>query len=298
MSTLPLSRELLVNNLPRVRGYLPTFKPKGVDITKVSEVLSHDIYFFIRANKINSSSGYQTTFARYLEPFADGLVTFIIGPNELRMSRYFALANFRYRTIVEFGVDRYNHTIDGDVISTSNVDHINSELINHEVETSFVGQCKQNRLKQYSRSPPEVIDETSQLADYYNKVGLFGATREYSQPELKTQKYPYMRPDRICQIDSIKLVSYNKPYGEFDISCQGCFTIRQFAVDLAAKLNTKASLVQLTRLKEGPVTVDDARLFKLHELNLEEYMFRHRSFRWTYDHFNQQMREVFENLKT
>lgn len=269
-----------------LHGYLPVYKPKGVCVNNLLETIKLDLYFVLNLNNIKHGT-IMVNYVRCLEPFSDGLVTFAFGRG-LWNKKNFMLANYRYRAVIEFGTARQLHCIDGQVLAKSSVEHLSFDVIGSKLE-DFVGIIQQKRCPFYRLELSKSDKSPETLQDYYARI-----PQPDPKPIKDAQKYPYIAPDRQLMVDSIKLVSYNAPLAEVDISCDGCFTIRQFVADLGAKLDTHACLVELSRLKEGPMTLNDLRVLQIHDLNLEYYIHRMPALQWTYRQFNDDMALLWE----
>lgn len=297
-----ISREFLQTNLKYLNGYLPVYKPPGMSSLRLSEAVKLDIYFVFEQCGLNYGQVH-LNHARDLEPFADGLVTFALGYGRYRRKN-FALADYSYRAEIEFGVRRQFNSIDGQILAKSTTKDITANRI-RDMLPNFVGQIDQQRGNSYERhlSFGEKIrsfEGGSQAAnhlpyiDHYNRM-ILGPQLKGKKP---SQKYPYHLPRRTYLVRDIRLDNYQEPYASFTISCRGGFSIRNFASDLAGQLATHASVTKLTRLQEGPIHLDDLRVFQPYELNLEYYLHRLGSLSKLYSDFNDEIGPLWEDIST
>lgn len=296
-----LSKVLFKDGYNVISGILPVYKPPGMCCICMTDALRLDLYFVLDRQNLDHGV-LLVDNAMFLEPFAKGLVTFLIGPN-IYNKRNFALANYVHETVVEFGVQRHHGCIDGQVMSKVPIHNVTAESIKQALP-KFINSTSQKRWYGYRanpdnnrdpltslNSPDSQISQDVNVNDYYNQMILRPIRDKSSRIE---QKYPFIQPDRPTKVESIELLDYRAPFARFRISSAGCFGARQFAVDLAEILDTKASLVELTRRKEGPIVLEDLRVFQPYEMNLEYYSSRWSSIEDTYNEFNEEHDKLWE----
>lgn len=261
-----------------------------------------DLYFVFERCGLNYGQVH-VNHARDLEPFADGLVTFVLGRSRNR-KRNFALADYSYRAEIEFGVGRQFNTIEGQVLAKSPTNDITANRI-RDMLPNFIGQIEQYRCKSYRNNLPfdedirkfqeePKVDGQHTYIDHYNQIVL----APQLESEKESQKYPHQLPSRTYLVRDIRLDHYQEPYATFTISCRGGFLVRKFAADLAHQLGTHGSVIKLTRLQEGPITLDDLRVFQPFELNLEYYIHRLVSLSKLYSDFNDEIEPLWEDIST
>jgi len=254
--------ELLKASAPKSIGFLPVNKPKGICCRKLLHVMKLDACFVLRKNDLSPAT-VNISYLRHLETFANGLTTFIFGPRE-RLRKGFESVSTRYRAVIEFGVGRKGHCIDGQTTGRTTVEHLNGEII-EEAAKKFVGVTEQSSLNW-----PEIsYGQASTFERIFQMIELDDPVEERKTP--RKQKYPLARnkSDVVCQ--SIKLEGYHKPYAIINISCDSSFKVRRFTADLADSLNTTGNLVELTRMQEGPICLDDLRVVSIYNTNYEYY---------------------------
>lgn len=282
-----VTKELLSAQIKNLHGFLPVYKPKGLNCMKLLFALKSDLHAVLNRHDVKHGE-VKLDCARYLEPFASGLITIVCGTDH-RRRRNFVHADYRYRFTVELGVERDYHCIDGKILSTSNVDHIPFKLIK-EVAKSFVGEHEQRR-----RQASYDIYDLPYLASLSPDIRIYHDIQFDYKPKAKSsQKYPLSSSTREVSCRSMKLVNYKKPFATFNIRCNGGLSVRELTFEFAKKLGTKASIVEMTRIEEGPMTVNDLRILQLYELNLEYYVQRLAKLRQLYDDYISKYDDRFE----
>lgn len=282
-----VSKQSMLTRINEFNGFLPVYKPKGVDCSKLLHALRSDLYTELNRHDIRHGE-VKIDCARTLEPFASGLITLVCGRGHVRR-RNFNHADYRYRFTVELGVERENHCIDGELLSTSNVDHIPLKLIKQSAK-SFLGEHVQGR-----QSTTYTTHDLPYLADLSLDIRIYNDIQLDKTPKTSLkQKYPKASQAREVSCQSIKLINYKKPFATFDIRCNGGLLVRQLVSELAEKLGTKASIVKMTRTEEGPMTVRDLRILQLYELNFEYYWHRIAKLRRTYDDYISKYDDLFD----
>lgn len=277
--------------MKHLHGFLPVNKPKGVCCNALLSYIEADANFVL--SKQDFKPGYIVfSFSKYLEPFATGLVTFIVGRSSQR-KRNFVLTDYRYKMKVEFGVDRIYNSIDGDILSHVSIDHISEDLIRSKAR-EFMEMEEQLRHRVYSRENQDVYNTSSQIDDVYKKMIPPDSTKPHV---LREQKYPLTRQPKKVKCKEINLIEYQKPYATFDLLCCGAFNPRRFVVDLSESLDTRASLVELTREMEGPMQLADSRVLELHETHLEYYIHRLASLEGYYKKHLRSLDDQFKPFK-
>lgn len=288
--------ENLAPYIKHFRGFLPVNKPKGICSIKILYALKLDADFTIKKILETGRKPVDVYCARQLDPFAGGLVTFVFNQSNSRR-RNFIHADYRYRAKIEFGVDRVHNCIDGEVIERSNVRHLNEELIN-EALTLFQGDIEQNFNSSYKYSLKLDVSGQESRSTVQMMYSLMEIPTVHKKTENREQKYPYVKPRRDAACFSLKLVEFDNPFATLELHCRGSLNMRQFTVELGEKLGTKASLVELIRTQEGPISLDDLRVTQFHELNLEQYLPRMPQYQSTYNSYISQFDEFFATEPT
>lgn len=281
-----ISNEILRANLKNLHGFLPVYKPRGVNLAKLMHSLKSDLYSVLSKNDLQQGE-VKLGFARALEPFASGLFTLVIGKG-YRRRRNFLHADYKYRFVVELGVEREHHCIDGKILSTRNIDDIPFKLIKAAAK-SFVGEHEQSRCRILTN--PYDASYDAELSPDIRMINSI----EWPQPVYNNvQKYPIPPRYRKVFCESIQLVRYRRPYVIFVVRCNGGLSIRQLVGHFAERLGTKASVVEMVRLEEGPMSVDDIRPLQLYELNLEYYIHRIANLKRLYESHIAKYDDMFE----
>lgn len=280
------------SNTPKLFGYLPIKKPKGICINKLLTAIKGDLYYTLEKRQI-SHGLVLVSYPKYLETYACGLTTFVIGSCNLR-KRNFTFSDYRYRVTVEFGVQRVFDSVEGEVISSENVDHLDEHRVRSTL-ASYIGLTLQSILR-VKKKKTEYIERESmcKVEDYYNNIII-----PFDKPEskMKTQKYPPYVAQREVWCSKIDLIEYNKPYGTFEIECEGRFYVQPFIRDLLRELNIKGSIVELIRLREAVMELDDLRVLDLHEVNCDLYLDRMSTWRHAYERYLERFDTRFDQPK-
>lgn len=286
-----ISSAIIKSNLKNLRVCIPINKPKNICCLKLQELFRADLNYVLSQHNIGY---YFATIrhGRYLEPFANGLMTISIGlPSSVK--RNYAFSNYVYRATIELGVERQYHCVDGQVTGRSSIEHLDRQMVEKGLE-EFLGTTEQQRSGAILLQANNSTEEPASIYDIYDRISFVNKYYDLNKPG---QKYPYVLPKRDVVVDSIKLIECNFPFLTIEISCVGSFGVRQFTADLGSKLGTFASLVELTRIKEGPMLLDDLRVLQIHDLNLEHYIQRVSVMKDTYDRFLDEMDKAWENMQ-
>lgn len=275
------SKELLKDFLRCLPVLVPFYKPPGICTLRLRESIRHDIHFALWEANVRHGE-VEVSAMSYLEPFADGVLTLRFGPSLARHKKL-VLAENIYRATVEFGIEHEFNIIDGQFLARVEIDNLTVDALRqslHKVEfqTRNVSIPMSQRI--IDRSPNEV-------ARLYNIMPHKLRNSSIHQ----TQRYQLKSPLRQTICDRPELLEFNKPYAELMIRCQGPFSVRNYIRDLADRLKTKATLVRLTRIKEGPISLDDLRLLRLHEMGIEHYVNRIRPLNMEYINYEPRLDE-------
>lgn len=290
------SRAILEPHIKYFRGFLPINKPKGLSCTALINFMSADLNWTMEQSNITHQC-FSFKVARQLETFANGLVTLIAGPDILK-ARNFVLSEYKYRVKIELGVVREFNCIEGKITGTQNAQHVTPDLI-YECSKSLIGCSEQvhNRMPYGLKddSPKHFANELEMI--YQAGDTPFELPYWMERNPHKVQKYPRALMKRAVNCYEILLEDFSYPYATMIISCTGSFVIRQFVSDLAAKLNTLASVISMTRFQEGPMNLDDLRVFQFHEADPENYVPKIGMMRDFYHQYLKQFDDCFEKPK-
>ena len=160
-----------------------------------------------------------------LDPFASGVMVLLIGRQFTRLSDQLLTADKQYRATVQLGKTTDSYDIDGQILSESDKIPTLAEL--ETALLSFQGEC--------SQIPPMFSAKKIQgqkLCDLARK----GITIERESVRVQMQT---------------RLLKYEYPYVELDVSCSKGTYIRSLAHDLGALLGSGAFLSALCRTRSG-----------------------------------------------
>ncbi|XP_051002812.1 pseudouridylate synthase TRUB1 [Acomys russatus] len=65
------------------------------------------------------------------------------------------------------------------------------------------------------------------------------------------------RPARLVTVHSVSLLKFQPPFFTLDVECGGGFYIRSLVNDIGKELSSCASVLELTRTKQGPFTLEE-----------------------------------------
>ncbi len=167
-----------------------------------------------------------------LDPFASGLLIFLIGKNYTRLSERFLHLDKEYIATICFGKTTDSYDIDGKVCSTSPL--IPSKEDISEALKDFQGDVLQ--------TPPMFS------AKKVNGKKLY----ELARSGITIERKP-------CAVNiSTEFISYEYPYLELKVTCSKGTYIRSIAHDLGEKLKCGAYLHKLKRTRIGPFNLTDS----------------------------------------
>lgn len=167
-----------------------------------------------------------------LDPFATGLMIYLIGKEYTTKSDLFLNKDKEYIAICKLGSSTNTFDIEGEVQNTS------SKIPTQE-EIEIALQKFQGTILQ---TPPMFSAKKIQGQKLYN-LARKGIEVERKPVEVTLQT---------------ELISYNYPYLELKISCSKGTYIRSIADDLGKILGCYAHLTKLVRTRIGPYTLDQS----------------------------------------
>jgi len=202
-----------------MNGILLVDKPVGLT--------SHDVVEYVR-RLFKTKVGHSGT----LDPFASGLLVLLIG-EATKLSSFFTQAKKTYIATMQFGIKTDTLDVTGKVQMRNNI----------FIEQKEIEDC---------------------LKDLKGEVELLAPL--YSAKKVKGRKlYEYARkgidieiPKIKSIIYSIEMINYCYPYLTFEVECSHGTYIRSLAEEIAKKLSTIATLVQLRRAKSGAFNIKAA----------------------------------------
>ncbi len=227
------------------------FPPTVFNINKPPGITSTDV---IRHFKRHLLPGFgKIGHFGTLDPFADGVLLIGIA-GACRLNEYINSSfNKVYKATGVFGVS----TVTGDLTVQPN------ETIS-----------KENFTLLEKRITNKKINDTliTFLGDYWQRPHCFSATKRNGVPLYKlARKGEFIKKEKVLRhIHSIKLIRFNFPEIEFEVSVKSGTYIRQLFIDIAEKLETIGTLKSLTRIAVGNCVIDKSiseKLWPLKEID-------------------------------
>ena len=224
---MPLKTGWMLSNVntPKPSGVLVVDKPEGVT--------SHDAVSRARKTLGFKKIGHAGT----LDPFATGVLILLVGEGT-KLSNYLMDGRKTYTASIKLGEKRDTADLTGEIIESASFDNISLADIKTAL-TEFEGEIEQ--------LPPMYS------ALKKNGVPLYKYARKGIEIERKK---------RLVVIDSIKLLDFNSPYIDIEVTCSKGTYIRTLAEDIAASLGTLGHLVKLRRTRSGALSINDAISFE------------------------------------
>lgn len=165
-----------------------------------------------------------------LDPFATGVMVMLIGRDYTKLSDKLLTADKEYTARMLLGVATDTYDCDGTIASQS--EHIPTLEEISQAALSFQGEIDQ--------VPPMFS------AKKINGQKLCDLARKGKTVERKPVK---------VRVD-LKIIAYNYPYLDIQVSCSKGTYIRSIAHDLGAQLGCGAHLSALRRIRSGQFTID------------------------------------------
>lgn len=209
-----------------------------ININKAKDMTSHDVVNIVRKIMQTKKVGHAGT----LDPFATGVLPVAVG-RATKFIDYLADCDKSYRAEILFGIE----TDTGDI--TGNI--INRVDFKMQSVTDIA-----NALKLF-------IGTIEQVPPKYSAIKINGR-KAY---ELARKNIEFTLPSRNVIINDISIVNVTDNTLTIDVDCSKGTYIRSLAVDIAAKMNTLATLNNLQRSRVGDFFLSEAvTLDKLQEV--------------------------------
>jgi len=160
-----------------------------------------------------------------LDPFATGVMVMLIGREYTRRSNEFLCSDKAYRATMQLGVATETYDIEGKIISQSDLVPTLEQI--ETILLSFQGEILQ--------VPPMYSAKKIQGQKLYD-LARKGITVERAPVAVQLQ---------------VKLIRYNYPLLEIEVSCSKGTYIRSLAHDIGQRLGCGAHLVELARIRSG-----------------------------------------------
>lgn len=174
-----------------------------------------------------------------LDPFASGILPIAIN-KATKTSEHLMMARKKYLFQIKWGEFRDTDDIEGKVVESSTIRPSTAEIVS--ALPFFVGKIQQTPSK-------------------FSAIKINGK-RAY---DLARQNIEFEMKSREVQIYSLKLVSNNAEFAEFEAECSKGTYIRTLSADICRKIKTKGNEIEggvcgfvskLTRLRVGKFTYD------------------------------------------
>ncbi len=168
-----------------------------------------------------------------LDPLARGLLMILVGKDTRGQDSFLGLEK-EYWLRGEFGRKTSTGDLEGKQVETRSSDHVTRELLEKTVP-SFLGEIQQ--------TPPMYSALKYKGRPYY----------DYARKGVSIPRSP-----RAISIYSFSLLSLRLPYWDARVVCSRGTYIRTLVEDVAERLGTCATLVELVRERVGPYRRDQA----------------------------------------
>lgn len=201
---------------------IPLDKPKGWS--------SFDVVRFVRNRVPARKVGHAGT----LDPMATGLLILCCGRATRSIDQFHSFRK-RYLATIQMGEETASYDAETTIEATGPVDHLTEEEMNHQVESSFLGEQMQQ--------PP--IFSALKRAGVRNYVRARAGDRTRPEP-------------RLVQLFEAEITRFSLPEVDVNLQCGKGFYVRSFAHDLARSLGSCGHLTQLRRTETGSIHVRDA----------------------------------------
>jgi len=198
-----------------IHGILLLDKPAGLSSNQALQAVRR----VLRARKAGHTGS--------LDPFATGMLPICLG-EATKTAAFMLQAHKTYRAVARLGLATSTGDIEGEVIRDESVVDLEAPQI-ESVLLGFEGQI--------SQVPP-----------------MYSALKHQGQPlyKLARQGIEVEREPRQVTIQSLQLVSWEKPCLTFEVHCSKGTYIRTLAEDISVRLGTCAHLLSLRRLAVEP----------------------------------------------
>ena len=206
---------------PSVSGILNIDKPAGATSMDVVRRVK-------RASKVKRV-GHGGT----LDPVATGVIPICLG-QATRMMEYLVDGTKEYRCTIELGVETDTYDSQGTVTARGDASGVSRQAVEDALD-SFHG----------------VIDQVPPMFSALKK----GGKRLY---DLARSGIEVEREARRVEVMDVRLVEWDHPSATVEVTCGRGFYMRSLAHDLGERLGCGGHLSSLTRLRSGPLRLDDA----------------------------------------
>lgn len=169
-----------------------------------------------------------------LDPFASGILPIAIN-KATKTSEHLMMARKKYLFHIKWGEFRDTDDIEGKIVESSAVRPSTAEIIS---------------------ALPFFIGKIQQVPSRFSAIKINGK-RAY---ELARQDVVFEMKSREVEIFSLKLISNNAEFAEFEVECSKGTYIRTLSADICRKIRSQGSVCgfvsKLTRLRVGKFSYD------------------------------------------
>lgn len=227
-------------NEEQLSGFMLIDKPKGWT--------SFDVIAKLRGITGIKKIGHAGT----LDPIATGLLIVAIGRRATKQIDNYMKMDKLYIAKVKLGETSDTYDADGELVET--------------LHATFLQDITKNALSDISSN---FVGETMQLPPMYSAKKVEGK-KLY---ELARQGKEIKREPVKIRINNIKLLSFNYPWFEMEVSCGTGTYIRSLIHDIGQKLEVGAVMYELRRIKIGNFDINKAaQLEQLNNDNWQEFL--------------------------
>lgn len=198
-------------------------------IDKPSGITSHDVINTVRKKLHTRKVGHTGT----LDPLATGVLIVCV-EKATKLVEYLTAERKIYEVSAKFGIKTDTGDITGSIIREDQNVIIDSNMLNNVIK-NFVGKQKQ--------IPP-----------MYSAIKINGK-KLY---ELAREGIEIERQARDIEIYDINNISQDKDILKFSVACSKGTYIRTLCEDIAEKLGTVATMINLKRIKNGNFDIQNA----------------------------------------
>lgn len=198
-------------------------------IDKPSGITSHDVINTVRKKLHTRKVGHTGT----LDPLATGVLIVCV-EKATKLVEYLTAERKIYEVSAKFGIKTDTGDITGSIIKEDQNVIIDSNMLNNVIK-NFVGKQKQ--------IPP-----------MYSAIKINGK-KLY---ELAREGIEIERQARDIEIYDINNISQDKDILKFSVACSKGTYIRTLCEDIAEKLGTVATMINLKRIKNGNFDIQNA----------------------------------------
>ncbi len=204
-----------------MNGVLVVDKPEGMTSFKVVDLLKRKL----RVKR----AGHGGT----LDPLATGVLPVCLG-RATKIAQFILEGDKVYEGVMELGLETDTYDALGEVVARAEVPDLDLSRLK-EVAQGFVGAIEQ--------APPP-----------------YSAAKHRGRPlyEYARKGAPVEKPPKRVEVLEFAILSYEKPFVYFRVTCTKGTYIRSLVHDLGRALGCGACLKGLRRIQKGPFTVSQA----------------------------------------